>query len=248
MTTLDIVIPVYNEAHTIETCIVSLSAFMSENMSGYEWRLVVANNGSTDNTLAVAKELSTKYPNVGYVHLDLKGRGRSLKKAWTDSKADVVAYMDVDLSTGLSALPPLIDAIASEGYDIAIGSRLSSRSQIERSLKREVLSRGYNLIIRSMFRTGFHDAQCGFKAVSRKVVHELIPVVKDNHWFLDTELLLIAEKRGYRIKEIPVAWSEDADSRVKIVSTVTEDLKGLLRLRFGGIPQPVRQHPTESPR
>ena len=246
MTTLDIVIPVYNEAHTIETCVASLRAFVSDHLPHYETRIVTANNGSTDDTLAAAQALAQRHDNVGYVHLDLKGRGRSLKKAWSESNADVVAYMDVDLSTDLSALPPLVDAIASGGYDIAIGSRLLPESKVERSLKREVLSRGYNLIIRSMFLTGFHDAQCGFKAVSRRVVQELAPVVKDNHWFFDTELLIIAEKRGYRLKEIPVTWSEDPDSRVKIASTVAEDLKGLLRLRVGGIPQPVQAHPKEA--
>lgn len=246
MTSLDVVIPVYNEEKGLARSVMCLREFLSRHMSDYRWRVIVANNGSTDNTLEIAEMLANNFPDVWVVHLEEKGRGRSLKRAWTESDADVVSYMDVDLSTDLAALPPLARAVAHEGYDIAIGSRHVPGARLKRSLKRDVLSRGYNLIIRAMFQTSFHDAQCGFKAVSHRVVQELVPVIVDNHWFFDSELLIVAEKRGYRIKEVPVEWWEDADSRVHIISTVTEDLKGLFRLRFRGLPQPLRQ-PSGSP-
>jgi len=146
---------------------------------------------------------------------------------------DIVSYMDVDLSTGLEAFPRLIRAIAVEGYDVAIGSRLAGQSRITRSLKRRVLTRGYNTLIKAMFLTRFGDAQCGFKAVSREAVQRIVPLIEDNNWFFDTELLILAEKIGYRVKDVPVEWVEDTDTRVKIGATVMEDLRGLLRLRTG---------------
>ncbi len=174
--------------------------------------------------------------------MEQRGRGRALKRAWAESNADIVAYMDVDLSTDLSALPQTIAAVDGEGYDIAIGSRLKRGAQVMgRSFKRELISRSYSLIFRAMFLAGFQDAQCGFKAVSRRAADEVAPLVVDNGWFFDTEMLLIAEKNGYRIKEIPVKWTDDPDSRVKIISTAWEDIKGLLRLRFGGLRQASRE-------
>ena len=161
------------------------------------------------------------------------------KRAWQESDADVRCYMDVDLSTGLQHLPEIVSAVADQEYDIAIGSRLLPESVVVgRSLTREITSRGYSLLFRSMFLTGFRDAQCGFKAISAAAATALTPLVKNNHWFFDTELLLIAEHSGYRIREIPVHWEDDPDTRVKVISTALEDVKGLLRLRFGGLPRP----------
>ena len=154
------------------------------------------------------------------LHIPQKGRGRALRAAWLASPADVLSYMDVDLSTDLAAFPPLIEAIASEGYDIAIGSRLARGADIRRSLRREAISRGYNVMIKGLFFTRFSDAQCGFKAVSRRAVQELVPLIENNEWFFDTELLILAEKAGYRIKEIPVRWLEDPDTRVNVPKTV----------------------------
>jgi len=199
------------------------------------WTIVIADNGSIDRTLAVAQDLAAKYPDVTYTHLPEKGRGRALRKAWLESTADIVSYMDVDLSTDLRAFPKLVAAIE-EGYDVAIGSRLSSQSQTKRSLKRELISRCYNLLIKAMFFTRFSDAQCGFKALSRKAVQELVPLIVNQEWFFDTELLILAEKKGYRIKEIPVEWIEDPDTRVNIRKTVMEDLKGLWRMRTHPLP------------
>lgn len=231
MKTVDVVIPVLNEEKDLPRSVAVLWDFFNEHLS-YQWQIVIADNGSTDKTLAVAQALSQQYPRVTYIHLDLRGRGRALRKAWLESKADVVSYMDVDLSTKLSAFPKLVQALVDESYGVAIGSRLVRGSRVKRGLKREITSRTYNLLIKLMFCPGFHDAQCGFKAVRRDVVQEIVPFIKDQAWFFDTELLLLAQKRGYRIKEVPVEWVDDAGTTVKVAKTAWEDVKGLFRVRF----------------
>ena len=234
MAHVDVIIPVYNEEVALPPSVAKLRAFLQANLS-LPWTIVIADNGSIDRTLAVAQELAAQYSDVTYIHLPEKGRGRALRRAWLESTADIVSYMDVDLSTDLKAFPPLVTAI-DEGYDVAIGTRLASKSQTERSLKREFISRCYNLLIKAMFSTRFSDAQCGFKALSRKAVQELVPLIVNQEWFFDTELLILAEKKGYRIKEIPVEWLEDPDTRVNIRKTVMEDLKGLWRMRTHPLP------------
>ncbi|MFN3975090.1 MAG: dolichyl-phosphate beta-glucosyltransferase [Dehalococcoidia bacterium] len=233
--TVEVVIPVYNEERDLPRCISTLRAFLGQGFP-YPWRILVADNGSTDSTLEVAQELARQHPEeVAVIHLPEKGRGRALKRAWLSSDRDILSYMDVDLSTDLSAFPSVVDAIAKEGYHIAIGSRLMPGARVRRSIKREVLSRGYNLLIRLLFWTPFTDAQCGFKAISRQAAQVLLPHIKDNAWFFDSELLITASVRGFRIKEVPVVWVEDPDTRVKVLRTVSQDMAGLLRLRFGGI-------------
>ena len=232
---VDVVIPVYNEEGDLERSVTTLREFLLQNVD-YDWRIVVADNASTDRTLDIAKELAERYPQqVTYVHLDQKGRGRALRRAWTESDADIVSYMDVDLSTDLSAFPPLIDALIDSDYDVAIGSRLKAGAQVQRGLKREFISRSYNLLIKLLFWHSFSDAQCGFKAVTRRAVQDIVPLIKDQAWFFDSELLLLAERMGYKIFEVPVKWTDDPDSRVKIVSTAWEDIKGLFRVRFSSV-------------
>ena len=229
---LDVVIPVYNEERDLAPNITKLRDFLVQSCP-YRWRIVIANNASTDRTLEIAQALAEQYPGeVTYIHLEQKGRGRALKRAWLASTADVVCYMDVDLSTNLRHLMPLVEPIFAGRYHIAIGSRLMPGARVTRQLKREVISRAYNLIIKLMFpRRRFSDAQCGFKALSRQAVQDLVPYIQDNHWFFDSELLLRAEQCGYTIWEVPVEWIEDLDSRVKIIPTAIEDLKGLWRVR-----------------
>jgi glycosyltransferase involved in cell wall biosynthesis len=211
----------------------------------YDWRIVVADNASRDRTLEIAQELSGRYPGqVACVHLDQKGRGRALRKAWTESDADIVSYMDVDLSTDLSAFRPLIDSLIDSEYDVAIGSRLKKGAQVTRGLKREIISRTYNLIIKLLFWHHFSDAQCGFKAVTRRAVRDIVPLIKDQAWFFDSELLLLAERMGYKIFEVPVKWRDDPDSRVKIASTAWEDIKGLFRVRFSSVGKRPRANAT----
>ncbi len=231
-TSVEIVIPVYNEEGDLERSVTTLREYLHNLNPAWTWKITVADNASADGTLAIARGLAARWPDeVGYVHLDQKGRGRALRRAWTESPADIVTYMDVDLSTDLAALPKLIDALQS-GADVAIGSRLMKGSKVTRGLKREVISRIYNLIIKVSHSTSFHDAQCGFKGVTRRVVRELLPLAQDQAFFLDTELLLIAEGKGYRVAEIPVTWTDDPDSRVRICRTAWEDLKGLWRLKW----------------
>ena len=238
MPSVDVVIPVYNEERDLPRSVASLHQFLEQHLSHLDWRIVVADNGSTDATPAIADRLSQEFPRSSCIHLEQKGRGRALRRAWLESPADIVSYMDVDLSTDLAAFPPLVDAIARDGYDLAIGSRLARGAHVTgRSLRRELISRAYVLLIKALFLSPFSDAQCGFKALSSAAATALVPLIRDNAWFFDTELLLLAQHNGFRIKDIPVQWRDDPDSRVRIVSTAWEDLKGLLRLRFGGVPR-----------
>ena len=226
---LDIVIPVHNEERDLPRCVRRLHEFAATEVP-YRARITVADNASTDDTLAVAHALADELCDLEVIHIDTKGRGGALHAAWMKSPADVVCYMDVDLSTDLSALMPLIAPVISGHFDIAIGSRLAPSSRVVRSAKREILSRGYNLLLRGMLGARFSDAQCGFKAVRADVARELLPFVKDTGWFFDTELLIIAQRVGLRIHEVPVDWVDDPDSRVEIVPTAIDDMKGCWRL------------------
>jgi len=227
---VELVIPVLNEAHVLDESVRSVREFLGRSFP-YPWQLTVADNGSTDGTIEIAERLAQEYDDVRCFRLEQRGRGRALRQAWTRSDADIVAYTDVDLSTGLEILEPLCRAIHEEGFDVGTGSRLLPESKVERGLKRELISRCYNLLVKCVLFTRFSDAQCGFKVVSRRVVEEIVPQVKDQAWFFDTELLVLAEKSGYRIKDLPARWTDDDDSRVKIVSTAWEDIKGVLRVR-----------------
>lgn len=241
MRSLDVVIPCLNEERALPPSVRRLHDWMTQELAGYRWNIVIADNGSADGTQAAAIALSAQFAAVRYVRMEQRGRGRALRQVWTESAADIMAYMDVDLSTDLAHLKPLVDAVAGGG-DIAIGSRLLPDSVVVgRTLKREITSRGYSLLFRIMFLTPFRDAQCGFKAVSRRVADDLAPLTQDNGWFFDSELLILAQKCGYSICELPVRWTDDPDSRVRILRTAWEDLKGLLRLKFGGIRQARRQ-------
>ena len=232
-TTVDIVIPVLNEAHVLEKSVETVRRFLARGFD-YSWKLVLVDNGSTDGTDQVdrrTQRVAEKHADVEFLQLQQKGRGRALRYAWLKSQADVVCYMDVDLSTDLEELPKLIRAVAEENYDIAVGSRLMRESRTKRSLIREITSRVYNAVLKLCLATRFSDAQCGFKAVSRQVVSRVVPRVEDESWFFDTELLVLAEKQGYRIKDVPIAWTEDDDSRVRIIATAWDDLRGVFRLR-----------------
>jgi glycosyltransferase involved in cell wall biosynthesis len=234
---VEITIPIYNEEEQLAASIGKLVRFTA-GLSQFETQVVIADNASTDRSWEIAQELARTHANVRAHHLPRKGRGGALKEVWSQSTADVVSYMDVDLSTNLSFFPLLVQGLVI-GYDVAIGSRLLQASQTMRSPKREVISRAYNMMVKGMFLTRFSDAQCGFKALRREVAQALLPHVQNKNWFFDTEILLLAEKHGFRIFEVPVEWIEDMDSRVKLVSTITEDVKGLLRMRVAGFGQKV---------
>ena len=226
---VEIVVPVYNEEHVLEQSVRRLYAYLSETFP-YRFTITVADNASTDSTWQVATRLADEIPQVRAVHLDQKGRGRALRQVWSSSDADVVSYMDVDLSTGLDAFLPLVAPLLSGHSDLAIGSRLHRGSAVVRGPKREFISRTYNLMLRTTMAAKFSDAQCGFKAARTDVVKALLDSVEDQTWFFDTELLLLAERSGLRIHEVPVDWVDDPDSRVDIVRTVKDDLKGMWRV------------------
>jgi glycosyltransferase involved in cell wall biosynthesis len=232
LTTIDVVIPVLNEERALRGSVESLREYLAAHCP-HEWRVMVADNGSTDRTPDVCASLAHEYTDVTYVRLEQRGRGRALRQAWSSSTAGIIAYMDVDLSTNLGAFMPLIEPLLDGTTGVAIGSRLLKGARVTRQWKREVISRLYNLLILILFpRKGFTDAQCGFKAITRRVADEIVPLIKDQAWFFDTELLLRARQAGYRIHEVPVEWIEDLDSRVKIAKTAWEDVKGLVRVRL----------------
>jgi putative flippase GtrA len=230
---VDVVVPVYNEEAALEPSIRRLHRFLSESFP-FGWRIVIADNASTDATPEVARGLRGRLPGVEYLRLERKGRGRALRAAWARSDARVVAYMDVDLSTDLRALLPLVAPLLSGHSDVAIGSRLAHGARVVRGPKREVISRGYNRLLHATLRARFSDAQCGFKAVRRDALDGLLAAVRDDAWFFDTELLVVAQRRGLRIHEVPVDWVDDPDSRVDIVRTAVDDLKGIARLLATG--------------
>ncbi|MET7879337.1 glycosyltransferase [Micromonospora profundi] len=226
---LDVVIPVYNEETDLGPCVRLLHAHLSEHFP-YPFQITIADNASVDDTLQVADGLAGELPGVEVLHLDAKGRGRALSAAWTASSAPVLAYMDVDLSTDLAALLPLVAPLISGHSDLAIGTRLARTSRVVRGTKREIISRAYNLLLRGALFARFSDAQCGFKAIRADVAGELLPLVRDTGWFFDTELLVLAQRAGLRIHEVPVDWVDDPDSRVDIVATALADLRGMGRL------------------
>lgn len=229
-TVLDVVVPVLNEAHTVGACVERLHQHLVSTFP-YPFTITVADNGSTDATLEVAAHLARRLPAVHVVRLDQRGRGRALKRAWLESEAMVLAYMDVDLSTDLDALLPLVAPLMSGHSDLAIGTRLHRSSRVVRGTRREVISRCYNAGLSVALGAGFTDAQCGFKAIRADVARELLPLVHDDAWFFDTELLVLAESCGLRVHEVPVDWYDDPDSRVDVVGTALDDIRGVLRVR-----------------
>jgi glycosyltransferase involved in cell wall biosynthesis len=247
---IEIAIPAYNEEHVLADSVRRLHTYLIETFP-YRFVITVVDNASTDRTWEVAERLSLELPEVEAVRLERKGRGRALRHVWGTSEADVVAYMDVDLSTDLDAFLPLIAPLVSGHSDLAIGSRLSRGSAVVRGPRRELISRAYNLLLRTTLAARFSDAQCGFKAGRAEVVRALLPAVEDQAWFFDTELLLLAERNGLRIHEVPVDWIDDPDSRVDVFRTALDDLRGMARmgrrLLSGALRVPMPERATRLP-
>jgi putative flippase GtrA len=229
---VDIVVPVRNEEHDLAPSVRRLAGYLSESFP-FSARITIADNGSTDATWAIADQLARELPQVRAVRMELPGRGRALRAIWSQSEAEVLAYMDVDLSTDLNALLPLVAPLLSGHSDVAIGTRLARGSRVIRGPKRELISRSYNLLLRTLMGARFSDAQCGFKAIRRDQARALLPLTQDTAWFFDTELLVLAERAGLRIHEVPVDWIDDLDSRVDIAATALADLRGMARLGIG---------------
>jgi glycosyltransferase involved in cell wall biosynthesis len=227
--TVEIAIPVHNEEAALEGSVRRLHDFCAASLP-YSFRIVITDNASEDGTAAIGERLAAELDAVAYVRLSEKGRGRALRRVWSRSDADVLAYMDVDLSTGLEALLPLVAPLISGHSDLAIGTRLARGARVIRGPKRELISRTYNRLLHLTLRSHFSDAQCGFKAGRAAAIKALLPRVEDQAWFFDTELLVLAERSGLRIHEVPVDWVDDPDSRVDIVRTAVDDLRGIARL------------------
>jgi len=230
-TMLEVVIPVYNEERDLAASVLGVRRYLAT--LPWTFRVTIADNASTDGTAVIARRLAHTYDDVRVVHLAEKGRGRALKRVWSGSDATVLVYMDVDLSTDLNALLPLVAPLISGHSDLAIGTRLGHGSRVERGPKRELISRAYNLLLRGTLRARFTDAQCGFKAIRADVAREVLPLVEDDAWFFDTELLVLAERAGLRIHEVPVDWVDDPDSTVDIVRTAIDDVRGIVRVGRG---------------
>lgn len=227
---VNIVLPVYNESAELKSSVTTLVRFLSKSLTDFSWHITIADNASTDDTLNIARELSHTIPQVSVEHLSQKGRGRAVKHVWRKGNDEYLAYMDIDLSTDLKHFPPLLHALE-RGLDIAIGSRNTRGARVSgRSMLRNITSKGYISLIKLFFWVHFTDAQCGFKAVTRRVVNELVPHIKDNEWFFDSELLIVGEKSGFRLYEEPVTWIDNPGSTVRVMRTAIGDLKGLWRL------------------
>src|SRR5262245_55154495 len=226
---VDIVLPVYNEAHVLACSVRRLVEYL-EGRFPLTWRITIVDDASTDDSWFEAEQLATIVPGVRAIHLDRKGRGYALRQAWMASDAAIVAYMDVDLSTDLDALLPLVAPLVSGHSDVVIGSRLAPGASVARRPKRELISRAYNALLRAVFATPVRDAQCGFKAVRTDVAQRLLPAIVDDAWFFDTELLLLAQRNGLRVHEVPVDWIDDDDSRVDVTRTALDDLAGVIRM------------------
>jgi putative flippase GtrA len=229
---VDIVVPVRNEERDLAPSVRRLVSYLREGFP-FTARVTIADNGSSDGTWAIADRLAREYDEVRAVRMEQAGRGRALRAIWSDSDAEVLAYMDVDLSTDLNALLPLVAPLLSGHSDVAIGTRLARGSRVIRGPKRELISRSYNLLLHTFMGARFSDAQCGFKAIRREPARALLPLTQDTGWFFDTELLVLAERAGLRIHEIPVDWVDDLDSRVDIVATALADVRGMVRLSRG---------------
>ncbi|MFT4288497.1 dolichyl-phosphate beta-glucosyltransferase [Nocardioides sp.] len=241
--TVEFVIPVYNEERDLDRSVRRLDDYLRAELAG-RYRITIADNASTDGTWAIAQRLSEEFDSVDVIRLEEKGRGRALRAAWSRSSASVVGYMDVDLSTDLRAIWPLVAPLLSGHSEVAIGSRLATGSRVVRGTKRELVSRCYNLLLRLLLGVSFSDAQCGFKALRTDVAARLLPLVRDEEWFFDTELLVLAERAGLRIHEVPVDWIDDPDSRVEIVPTALADLRGVLRLLRSMLSDRIRRQRT----
>jgi glycosyltransferase involved in cell wall biosynthesis len=226
---IDVVIPVYNEEIALASSVRKLAAYLTAEVRA-TWQITIADNASTDGTRLIGESLAAELEDVTYMRLEQKGRGRALKQAWLASDADVVVYLDVDLSTDLAALPPLIAPLLSGHSDVSIGTRLDRTSRVVRGPKREFISRTYNTMLRGSLGVQFSDAQCGFKAMRRDAARALLPHVEDTGWFFDTELLVLAERAGLRIYEVPVDWTDDASSTVNILQTAVDDVRGIIRV------------------
>ncbi|MBD3359736.1 MAG: glycosyltransferase [Candidatus Buchananbacteria bacterium] len=223
-------LPVYNEEKVLEKSVLKLYNYFKNNIKD-DWQIVIVNNASIDKTKKVADSLAQKFLKVDSLNLEDKGRGNALKNVWQKYEADIYAYCDIDLATDIFAFKKLFNSIINGSANIAIGARYIKGSQTKRTLNRLIYSKVYIFLVRLFFPTKIKDFQCGFKAVDKKTVSEILPLVKDKEWFFDTELLLIAEKNDFKIKEIAVQWKENPETKVKFIRTIYDYIENLIKFK-----------------
>lgn len=234
---IEFCLPIYNEEKILKNNVLELLNYCNKQNFDFDWQIAIINNSSIDNSEKICQELSNKHPQkIKIENIKQPGKGRALKLYWQKSKADVIAYMDIDLAVSLDNISDLINSITKEGYDLIIGSRLLPDSKINRSFLRELSSQGYNFLSKIILRHNFSDLQCGFKAIKTDAFKKIAPYIKDNKWFFDTELIVFANYFGYKIKEIPVNWQENRydqrKSKVNIVKDSIKFIKNLIKLKI----------------
>jgi len=227
-----ILIPAYNEEEVLEKNMLRLYNFLKENIKNYDWKILISDNNSIDNTLNIVKKLSNKYKEISFVHLDKRPMSYSIKKNWLAEEADIYMHMDADLSTDISHIPELIRGIE-QGYDLVIGSRTSKKSKTSRSLQRSFMSLILISLIKFVFSIKLSDFQCGFKAINKDVRDNIIPKMKAvNVGFMGTEMLVVAHKKAYKIKEIPVVWEDNRISKSPIIGGIIDALKNIIKIKL----------------
>jgi len=232
---INITIPCHNEGIILHENIIKLFTFLKQDLTNDQWEIIISDNNSSDNTLEVAKKLSNDFNEIKYITTTKQGKGMAIKYGWEKHDADIYIFMDADLSTEITAIPDLIDAIKKENYDVVIGSRFHKLSSVERSLLRNFISHGYKIIKKIIIKSKISDLPCGFKAVNKKIIENVLPTIKSSGWFFDSELVILSENLGYRIKEIPVKWKdtreENDKSKVRIIPLSIKYLKNILKLK-----------------
>lgn len=228
-----IVIPAFNEESVLKQSVLKIFDFCESNLPD-AYQIIIADNKSTDQTAKIGRALAQRLRPVDYLYVGLKGKGAAIRSGFSKYSADIYCFMDADLATDLSALPLLIKGI-NQGWDVVIGSRFAKESKVRRSLPRKIFSWGYHAIAKIFLNLKIKDLPCGFKGINQKVKENVLPQVRNNEWFFDSELVVLAEKQGYKIKEIPISWSDPRKgrdkSRVRTLPLAINYLKEIIALR-----------------
>ncbi|MCW3140831.1 MAG: glycosyltransferase family 2 protein [Methanophagales archaeon] len=212
---ISVVLPAHNEAERIEDAVNQTRKALAEFASSFE--IIIAEDGSTDGTAEIASRIEAENSFVKHIHSEERlGRGKALSRAFKLATGEILAYLDVDLSTDMKHLKELINAIKEEHYDFATGSRMLKGSEVKRSFKRAALSKVFNFLVRKILRSKISDHQCGFKSFRKETLIPLLNEITDEHWFWDTEMLVRAQRNSYKIKEIPVRWEDKGGAGTKV--------------------------------
>jgi len=230
-----VVLPARNEELIIRDNVLRLYEYMQGAFPNDDWKIVVSDNNSSDRTAEIVKELAEKHARIEYLLVTVVGKGAAVKNAWEKYSSDVYMFMDSDLATDIHGIPMLVEPLRLETSDIACGSRFLRESAVERSLIRRVTSFGYRLVVKLLLSIKVRDLPCGFKAINEKAKKALLSKIESDGWFFDSELIILGEKLGLRVQEIPVRWREPIEtgrkSKVKIISLSIEYVKEVVKIR-----------------